>query len=97
MKMDFVQHLSLLVANSVPLILLVENSLPSMSYKLFILLKKVVWYSLAATITNVNMDDFHFLAFPLFVDGIQCMKKIADKVGDIWNCAKCDGEFFECD
>ena len=31
---------------------------------------KVVWYSLVATITNVNMDDFHFLACPLFVDGI---------------------------
>ena len=58
--------------------------------------KKVVWYSLVVTITNVNMDDFHFLAFPLFVDGIQCMKKIADKVGDIWHCGKCDGEFPEC-
>ena len=59
--------------------------------------KKVVWYSLVATITNVNMDDFHFLACPLFVDGIQCMKNIADKVGDIWHCGKCDGEFPECD
>ena len=43
------------------------------------------------------MDDFHFLAYPLFVDVIQCMKKIADKVGDIWHCGKCDGEFLECD
>ena len=43
------------------------------------------------------MDEFHFLACPLFVDGIQCMKNIADKVGDIWNCGKCDGEFPECD
>ena len=59
--------------------------------------KKVVWYSLEATITNVNMDDFYFHACPLFVDGIQCMKKIAQKVGDIWHCAKCDGEFLECD
>ena len=25
------------------------------------------------------------------------MKNIADKVGDIWNCSKCDGEFPECD
>ena len=25
------------------------------------------------------------------------MKKIAQKVGDIWHCAKCDGEFLECD
>ena len=32
-----------------------------------------------------------------FFDGIQCMKKIADKVGDIWHCGKCDGEFVECD
>ena len=22
---------------------------------------------------------------------------IADKVGDIWHCGKCDGEFLECD
>ena len=43
------------------------------------------------------MDDFYFLACPLFVDGIQCMKNIAQKVGDIWHCAKCDGEFLECD
>ena len=43
------------------------------------------------------MDEFHFLACPLFVDGIQCMKKIANKVGDIWHCGKCDGEFPECD
>ena len=39
--------------------------------------EKTVWYSLGATITNVNMDDFHFLAFPLFVYGIQCLKKIS--------------------
>ena len=25
------------------------------------------------------------------------MKNIADKVGDIWHCGKCDGEFPECD
>ena len=25
------------------------------------------------------------------------MKKIADKVGDIWHCGKCDGDFVECD
>ena len=25
------------------------------------------------------------------------MKKIAHKVGDIWHCAKCDGEFLDCD
>ena len=43
------------------------------------------------------MDDFHFLSCPLFVYGIQCMKKIADKVGDIWNCGKCDGEFLQFD
>ena len=43
------------------------------------------------------MDDFHFLACPLFVDGIQCMKKISHKVGNIWHCGKCDGEFLECD
>ena len=43
------------------------------------------------------MDDFHFLACPLFVDGIQCMKNISHKVGNIWHCGKCDGEFHECD
>ena len=43
------------------------------------------------------MDDFHFLACPLFVDAIQCMKNIAHKVGDIWHCGKCDGEFLDCD
>ena len=32
--------------------------------------EKDVWYSLEATITNVNMDDFYFLACPLFVDRI---------------------------
>ena len=79
------------------LILLLVKSLPSMSYKLFNHLKKHVWYSLVATITNVNMDDFHFLACPLFFDGIQCMKNIADKVGDIWHYGKCDGDFPECD
>ena len=25
------------------------------------------------------------------------MKNIADKVGDIWHCGKCDVEFLECD
>ena len=25
------------------------------------------------------------------------MKNISKKVGDIWHCGKCDGEFFECD
>ena len=59
--------------------------------------EKAIWYSVVATIINVNMDDFHFLACPLFVDGIQCMKNIADKVGDIWHCGKCDGDFAECD
>ena len=59
--------------------------------------EKPVWYSLVATITNVNMDAFHFLACPLFVDGIQCMKKNSHKVGNIWHCGKCDGEFLECD
>ena len=43
------------------------------------------------------MDDFHFLACPLFVDGIQCMKNISHKVGNIWHCGKCDREFLECD
>ena len=59
--------------------------------------EKPVWYSLVATITNVNMDDFYFLACPLFVDRIQCMKNISHKVGDIWHCAKCDGEFLDYD
>ena len=59
--------------------------------------EKLVWYSLVATITNVNMNDFYFLACPLFVDGMQSMKKIPHKVGDIWHCSKCDGEFLECD
>ena len=59
--------------------------------------EKAVWYSLVATITNVNMDDFYFLACPLLFYGIQCIKNIAHKVGDIWNCGKCDGEFLECD
>ena len=59
--------------------------------------EKLVWYSLVATITNVNMNDFHFLACPLFVDGIQCMKKISHKVRYIWHCGNCDGEFLECD
>ena len=59
--------------------------------------EKLVWYSLVATITNVNMDDFYFLAYPLFVDEAQCMKNIAHKVGDIWHCDKCDGDFLECD
>ena len=43
------------------------------------------------------MDDFNFLACPLFVDGIQCMKNIANKAGDIWHCGKCDGEISKCD
>ena len=43
------------------------------------------------------MDDFHFLAFPLFVDGIQCMKKVAHRAFNTWHCNKCDGEFTECD
>ena len=64
---------------------------------LTLVLQKAAWYSLVATITNVNMDDIHFLACPLFVDGIKCMKKIAKKVGDIWHYGKCDGEFPECD
>ena len=59
--------------------------------------EKLIWYSLVATITNVNMDEFHLLVCPLFVDGIQCMKNIAHKVGDILHCGKCDGEFIECD
>ena len=55
--------------------------------------EKPIWYSLVAIITNVNMDGFHFLACPLFVDGIQCMKKISHKVGDIWHYGKCAGDF----
>ena len=43
------------------------------------------------------MEDIHFLACPLFVDGIQCMKKESHKFSNIWDCAKCDGEFPECD
>ena len=42
--------------------------------------EKDVWYSLVSTITNVNMDDFYFLACPLFVDRIQCMKNMTHKV-----------------
>ena len=34
---------------------------------------------------------------PSFFGGIQCIKNIAEKVGDIWHCGKCDGDFFECD
>ena len=43
------------------------------------------------------MDDFHFLACPLFVDGIQCMKFFSHKAANVWHYAKCDGEFPECD
>ena len=80
-----------------PLIPFLVKSLPSMSYRMFNHLKKHVWYSVVATITNVNMDDFHFLTCSLFVNGIQYMKKNSHKVGNIWHCGKCDGEFLECD
>ena len=43
------------------------------------------------------MDDFHFLACPLFVYGVQCMKKVAHRAFNTWHCKKCDGEFTECD
>ena len=80
-----------------PLIPFLVKSLPSMSYRMFNHLKKYVWYSVVATITNVDMNEFHLLACPLFVDSIQCMKKNSHKVDNIWHCGKCDGEFLECD
>ena len=58
---------------------------------------KTLWFFLHASIVDINMDDFHFLACPLFVDGVQCMKKVADRAFNTWHCSKCDGEFTECD
>ena len=43
---------------------------------------------------NNNMGCF---VLGSFFYGIQCMKKISHKVGNIWHCGKCDGEFLECD
>ena len=74
-----------------------SNALPLVSYKSSNPLRGKFGYSVLATITNVNMENFHFLAFPLFVDGIQCMKTISHKVGNISHHGKCDGEFLECD
>ena len=59
--------------------------------------KKAFQFSVCASIASINMDDFHFLACPLFVDGVQCMKKVAHRAFNTWNCNKCDGEFTECD
>ena len=58
---------------------------------------KTLWFFLRASIVDINMDDFHFLACPLFVDGVQCMKKVAHRAFNTWHCSKCDGEFTECD
>ena len=58
---------------------------------------KNLWLSVRASIVDINMDDFHFLACPLFVDGVQCMKIVAHRAFNTWHCSKCDGEFTECD
>ena len=55
-----------------------------------------MWLSVHASIVDINMDDFHFLECPLFVDGVQCMKKVAHRAFNTWHCSKCDGEFTEC-
>ena len=43
------------------------------------------------------MQDFYFLACPLFVDGTQCMIKVFNHLDGMWHCNKCDGDFPECD
>ena len=58
---------------------------------------KALWFSVHASIVDINMDDFHFLACPLFVDGVQCVKKIAHRAFNTWHCSKCDGEFTKCE
>ena len=73
-------------SHSSPCTIIIFNELQTLQTS-----EKLVWYSLVATITNVDMGDFHFLACPLFVDGIECMKFFSHKVGNIWHCAKCDG------
>ena len=57
---------------------------------------KNLWLFVRASIVDINMDEFHFLACPLFVDGVQRMKKVAHRYFNTWHCSKCDGEFTEC-
>ena len=39
--------------------------------------EKALWFYPHASIVAINMDDFHFLACPLFFDGLQCMQNIS--------------------
>ena len=79
-----------------PLILLLVKSLPSMSYKFFNHLKNVfgtLLFQPSQMLTWMTFISFDAL---FFVDGIQCIKNISHKVGEIWHCGKCDGKFLEC-
>jgi len=58
---------------------------------------KAFWAVVRGTATSIDMDDFCFLAYPLSFDGFPCMKKVSEKVNDIWNYTKCNGDFPECD
>ena len=49
---------------------------------------KNLWFFVHASIVDINMDDFHFLACRLFVDGVQCMKKVAHRAFNTWHCSK---------
>ena len=58
---------------------------------------KALWFSIRTSIIDINMDEFHFLAFHLFVDVIQSMKNITHRDYNTFHCSKCDGEFTECE
>ena len=68
-----------------------------MSYKLFKHLKKMFGILLLQPSEMLTWMTFISLHVLFFFYGIQCMKKITEKVEDICHCGKCDGEFAECD
>ena len=59
--------------------------------------ENVPWMSLPATATSIDLHDFYFLACPLMIDGMQCMKKAIRQDDTTWHCSKCDGSFTKCD
>lgn len=58
--------------------------------------EKAEWVTVFGTITNINVNDFYFLSYPMSFNGMQCMKRVIYHSNDLWHCTKCSGDFSKC-
>ncbi|KAH9292201.1 hypothetical protein KI387_042611, partial [Taxus chinensis] len=55
------------------------------------------WATLTATITNIAMDNFYYMACPLAIGEKKCRKKVKPTNNGSWFCVSCNSHVHQCD